>query len=98
MIVTRSNWAPLYTDTCEENNADAIKDINERLISIGDLNGRVGKKDKETAEVIGILGENINNNNGVNLNKFCIMNKLMIMNTSSHTKPYTNCIQEEIGQ
>lgn len=61
--------------------AEEIEDNKGRVLIIGDLNSRVGKKDDETAETIGIHGEDTRNNNGKKLIDFCITNNLIITNT-----------------
>jgi hypothetical protein len=58
-----------------------VEKSNGIVFVIGDLNGRVGKKDNTTMEVIGKHGENIRNGNGRRLIEHCIENDLMIANT-----------------
>lgn len=59
----------------------AIEDVSGRLIIMGDLNGRVGKRGEGTPDVIGVYGERCRNNNGSRLIHFCIENNLIITNT-----------------
>lgn len=60
---------------------EIVEDVRGRLIVIGDINGRVGKKDEETGEVIGMHGEEERNNNGRRLINFCILNDMIVANT-----------------
>lgn len=41
-----------------------MENLKGRLLVLGDFNRRVGKKDVETREPIGMRGEMIRNNNG----------------------------------
>ena len=59
----------------------AIQDAKDKLIIIGDLNARVGKRDEESSFVVGNQGEIVRNNNGRRLINFCILNELIIANT-----------------
>lgn len=55
--------------------------VKNPIVIIGDLNGRVGKKDANTVDVIGTQGEDKRNDNGCRLIKFCIDNDMIIANT-----------------
>lgn len=61
--------------------AEEVEDTEGRLLIIGDLNSRVGKRDDETAETIGKHGEDTRNKNGKILIEFCMVNNLIITNT-----------------
>ena len=61
--------------------SDIAEEAKGRLIILGDLNARVGTRDEETAETIGIHGEKVRNSNGRRLIDFCILNNLIITNT-----------------
>lgn len=73
------------TATRKDHFWEQLNEITEeskgRLIIIGDVNGRVGRRDEETGDVIGIHGEEIRNNNGWRLIDFCMMNNLIVTNT-----------------
>ena len=64
-----------------EKMGEVVEDIKGRIIILGDMNGRVGRRDEETGEVIGRHGEMPRNNNGVRLINFCILNDLIVTNT-----------------
>jgi hypothetical protein len=73
----------------------AVEKSNGTVFVIGDLNGRVGKKDNTTMEVIGKHGENIRNGNGRRLIEHCIENDLIIANTF-YTHKEINKITREV--
>jgi hypothetical protein len=73
----------------------AVEKSNGTVFVIGDLNGRVGKKDNTTMEVIGNHGENIRNGNGRRLIEYCIENDLIIANTF-YTHKEINKITREV--
>ncbi|KAJ8934491.1 hypothetical protein NQ318_012467 [Aromia moschata] len=64
---------------------DEVTTITESVkgdvIILGDLNGRVGRRDQRSGDVIGIHGEAIRNNNGSRIIDFCIENNMLVMNT-----------------
>lgn len=60
---------------------EVTEDAKARLIVMGDFNGRVGKKDEETRETIGMYGERTRNNNGKRLIDYCLNNNLIATNT-----------------
>jgi Reverse transcriptase (RNA-dependent DNA polymerase)/Endonuclease-reverse transcriptase len=60
---------------------ETVENVKDRMIIIGDFNGRVGKRDEESSDVIGVQGENTRNRNGVRLINFCILNQLIVTNT-----------------
>lgn len=64
-----------------ENVTEVIEDTKGSIVVLGDLNGRVGKKEAKTSDTIGIHGEVIRNNNGNRIIDFCIQNNLVVMNT-----------------
>ena len=65
-------WAELSTE---------VECSTGEVFVIGDLNGRVGRKDQKSQEAIGMHGEDTKNNNGERLIQFCIENQLIICNT-----------------
>lgn len=69
MEVKDKLWEQL--DEVTENSAS-------RLLVLGDLNGKKGRKDEVTRRTIGRHGENIRNNNGRRLIDFCMINNLII--------------------
>ena len=68
-------------DSFWEDLTEVTEEAKGRLIILGDLNGRVGKKDHETGDSIGHYGEEVRNHNGKRLLDFCIINDLIITNT-----------------
>ena len=64
-----------------EQMTEVAEETRGRMIILGDLNSRVGRKDEETGEAVGIHGENIRNDNGKRLIEFCMLNNLVITNT-----------------
>lgn len=60
---------------------EIVDDIKGKIVILGDLNGRVGKRDERSREVIGSHGEIVRNNNGLRIIDFCIQNNMVIMNT-----------------
>ena len=59
----------------------AIQNAKDKLIIIGDLNTRAGKRDEESSFVVGNQGQIVRNKNGRRLINFCIVNELIIPNT-----------------
>ena len=60
---------------------DEIENLKGRIIIIGDINGRVGKRTLCTENSVGPYGEDIRNKNGTRLINFCIDNNFIIANT-----------------
>lgn len=60
---------------------ETIERVTDRLLILGDLNARVGRKDEESGDTVGVHGEDIKNNNGCRLIDFCLLNNLIITNT-----------------
>lgn len=60
---------------------ETVENAKDRIVIIGDLNGRVGKKDEQSGDVIGTYGEKERNKNGERLINFCIANELIVTNT-----------------
>lgn len=58
-----------------------IENTKGRVIIIGDLNGRVGKRDIRSGTVIGEYGETTRNSNGKRIIDLCIQNDLLVMNS-----------------
>ncbi|KAK9685893.1 hypothetical protein QE152_g37605 [Popillia japonica] len=50
-------------DAFWEQLSQTTEEVNGRLIILGDLNVRVGRKDEETGETIGLHGERVRNTN-----------------------------------
>uniref|UniRef100_A0A1Y1M3Z3 Reverse transcriptase domain-containing protein n=1 Tax=Photinus pyralis TaxID=7054 RepID=A0A1Y1M3Z3_PHOPY len=75
------NEAVKIKDEFWEKLTEEIEEIKGRLLIIGDLNGRVGKRNQESGETIGTYGETTLNNNGRRLVDFCLLNNLIITNT-----------------
>ena len=59
----------------------AIQNAKDKLIIIGDLNSRLGKRDEKSSFVVGNQGEIVRNKNRRMLINFCILNQLIIANT-----------------
>lgn len=78
---------------------EATENLQERLLVLGNFNGRIGKKDVETEETIGIHGEMIRNNNGKRLIVYCFNNNLVIANTFfDHKEIHKHTSQEQRGE
>lgn len=60
---------------------EIMDEIRGDVVILGDLNGRVGKQDQRSGDVIGNHGEMTRNNNGTRVIDFCIENNLLVMNT-----------------
>ena len=60
---------------------DEIENLKGRIIIIGDINGRVGKRTLCIENSVGPYGEDIRNKNGTRLINFCIDNNFIIANT-----------------
>jgi hypothetical protein len=73
-----------------------VEKSNGTVFVIGDLNGRVGKKDNTTMEVIGNHGENIRNGNGRRLMEHCIENNDLIIANTFYTHKEINKITREV--
>lgn len=58
-----------------------LENAKGKVIIAGDFNSRVGIKDKTTASVLGIHGEETRSNNGKKMIEFCILNNMIITNT-----------------
>lgn len=71
---------------------------NGRVIIVGDLNGRVGRRDEESGETIGNQGETTRNNNGKRLIEYCMMNNLIITNTFFAHKDIHNYTREVVSR
>lgn len=68
-------------DNFWEQLTEISEEAKNRLIIVGDLNGRVGSRDNETGEALGYYGENVRTNNGRRIIDFCIMNNLIVTNS-----------------
>lgn len=64
-----------------EDVTDLVENTKGDIILAGDLNGRVGRQDQKTKDVIGTHGEPLRNNNGHRIIDFCIQNNMLVMNT-----------------
>ena len=53
----------------------------ETLIVMGDLNARVNRNTEVWGSVLGCHGEEVRNESGERLLRFCLVNELMITNT-----------------
>lgn len=55
------------------------------------MDGRVGKKDEENSDIIGIHGENERNNNVARVINFCILTELIVIYTFYQHKDSYKC-------
>lgn len=60
---------------------EVVENLNGRVIILGDFNGRVGRRNNVTADVIGQYGEEHRNKNGERLINYCVENNLIVTNT-----------------
>lgn len=63
---------------------------NMYLCIIGDINGRVVNDNTCIENIMGKHGEIVNNNNGIRLIDFCIINNLVVLNTIYQQRKYIN--------
>lgn len=69
--------------------------LKEPIYIVGDLNARVGNKNKGLEEIMGKHGEPSKNSNGNRLIDFCIVNELKILNTFFEHKDIHKYTREE---
>ncbi|XP_072389510.1 uncharacterized protein [Diabrotica undecimpunctata] len=60
---------------------DAIKNVKGRIVILGDMNSRVGKRDDDNIDILGMQGEDTRNDNGRRMIDFCMENNWIITNT-----------------
>lgn len=97
-LLTNEDEKSANKDMFWEKLSETTEEGKGRLIILGDLNGRVGRKDGETGEVIGNYGENARNNNGRRLIEYCILHNLIITNTFFEHKNIHKYTREQINR
>ncbi|KAJ8947700.1 hypothetical protein NQ318_001539 [Aromia moschata] len=68
-------------DTFWDEVTTITESVKGDVIILGYLNGRVGRRDQRSGDVIGNHAEATRNNNGSRIIDFCIENNMLVMNT-----------------
>lgn len=77
---------------------EEIDSTNNRIIIMGDLNGRVGKNNKGIEYCLGKYGEETRNDNGSRVIELCVENELKIGNTYFMKKEINKMTRQVISR
>ena len=78
--------------------ADITENSNGKIFILGDLNGRVGKRDNTYNKVLGPYGEDIRNNNGKRILEFCQVQDFLVTNSFFQHKDTNKYTREVISR